>query len=111
MEYIRLKVGRRMKGYREARGAGEKGIVCCTVGKRLLALELVDALAITFFRIQWRAYRGSDGAIVGGGSLGGEVDTVGGLELDLKGSCGRVSGRAGGSIGVADLRQCGRSPC
>ena len=86
-------------------------MVCRTVGKRLLALELVDGLAIGFFRAQSRTYRGGDGAIVGRGSLGGEVDTVGSLELDLKGSCGRVSGWTWGSIGVADLRQCGRSPC
>jgi hypothetical protein len=32
------------------------------------------------------AYRRADGAAVGGDTLGGEVDTVGGLELDLKGS-------------------------
>jgi hypothetical protein len=71
----------------------------------------MDALARAVFRAQLPTYRGGDGAIVGRGSLGGEVDTVGGLELDLKGSCWRVSAWSSASIGVADLRQCGRSPC
>lgn len=66
-------------------------MVCRTVGKRLLALKLVGSLAMAFFRVLSHTYRRGDGPIVGRGSLGGEVDTVGGLELDLKGSCGRVS--------------------
>jgi hypothetical protein len=66
-------------------------MVCRTVGKRLLALKLVDSLAMAFFRVLSHTYRRGDGPIVGRGSLGGEVDTVRGLELDLKGSCGRVS--------------------
>lgn len=37
------------------------------------------------------AYQGGDGAAVGRDTLGGKVDTVGGLELDLKGSWERVS--------------------
>lgn len=34
-----------------------------------------------------RTYGAIDGAIVGGGALGGDGDTVGGLELDLKDRC------------------------
>lgn len=57
------------------------------------------------------SYRRGDWAIVCGSALGGEVDAVGSLELDLKGSCGSVSRSAQSSMNIPDLRQCGRSPC
>lgn len=58
-----------------------------------------------------RTYGRGDGARVRGDTLGGEVDTVGSLELDLKGSWAEVSARRWGSIDCSDLRQCGRNPC
>jgi hypothetical protein len=57
------------------------------------------------------SYRGGDGTIVRRGALGGEVDAIGSLELDLKSGYGGVSGSALSSMGSSDQRRCGRSPC
>lgn len=59
-----------------------------TVGQSLLALELWYASVANSSARCDGTYGRRDGSIVGGGALGGEVDAVGSLELDLKSSCG-----------------------
>jgi hypothetical protein len=83
-----------------------------TVGKSLLALELLQTL-LTSARLGWTwwTYRGGDGSVVRRGALSGEVHAIGSLELDLESGCRYVSGCAQRPMDVSDLRQCGRSPC
>jgi hypothetical protein len=58
-----------------------------TVGKSLLALELLQTL-LTSARLGWTwwTYRGGDGSVVRRGALSGEVHAIGSLQLDLKGA-------------------------
>lgn len=54
-----------------------------------------------FLMGQWdNAYRRGNGAIVRRGTLSGEVDAVGSLELNLKLGCGELAGLQGQTEGI-----------
>ena len=56
-------------------------------------------------------YRRGDWAVVCRGALGGEVDAIGSLELDLELGCAAVSIRKALVDDAPHLQQRGRSPC
>lgn len=62
-------------------------------------------------RASGQHYRGGDGSIMGRRALGGEVDTVGSLELDLEGGWCALAGASTLSDGESNQQRRGRSPC
>ena len=94
------------------RGENERDVVVPLESDFFPSSYLVCQQLASFADEEQYTDRGGDGAVVSGGTLGSEVDTVGGLQLDLKGGCvAMISGLPGDSIDAPNLRQCGRSPC